>query len=148
MTSEFEPAAVSQETTTTPEPPHSTALSPLIASILSELAGALDELLKTGKTYTIFLHNTGLNEEQQVQLLQALGESTLTVELAGTDEPARWYETNYSGIWVGTFRNHRGEAMLRTIEVARYPELAGALNEDIASGRAELLNSITADFEA
>lgn len=110
-----------------------------IASILSEIVHALKTLQSEGTPYTIFLGTTGLTEIEQVELLKVLGEGELKISLVKSDEPADWYETLYSGIWVGTFHNSRGEATLRTIEVARFPEVASAQDFDLATSVEQLV---------
>lgn len=102
-----------------------------IASILTELNYALDNLLKNSESYSIFLGTTGLIETEQVALLQTLGEGDIHITMSNTDEPIEWYETLYPGIWVGTHHNHRGEAILRTIEVNFFPEIAKSQPYDI-----------------
>lgn len=102
-----------------------------IASVLTELQQALDNLLTNSESYTIFLGNTGLIELEQVALLESLGEGDIHISMTNTDEPIEWYETLYPGIWVGTHHNHRGESVLRTIEVNFFPEIAGSQSWDI-----------------
>lgn len=102
-----------------------------IFAIVSEISAALQRLLDSGETHMIFLEKIGLTEPEQVELLQELGEGDLKISLSNLDEPVDWYETAMSGVWVATFRNHRDEAILRTIEVCYYPSLAASQKEDI-----------------
>ena len=102
-----------------------------INAIIHEISAALENLLETGKTHIIFLGKIGLTEPEQVELLQELGEGELKISLSKLDEPVDWYESALSGVWVGTFRNHRDEAVLRTIEVCYYPSIAASQKEDI-----------------
>ncbi len=115
-----------------------------IAAVLSELHAALERCLTSGENYTIYLGKTGLLETEQVELLNKLGEGSIHLKMSNTDEPAEWYESLISGIWVGTFKNHRGEAILRTIEVARFPEIASAQNYDIEQSLSELADKLAA----
>ncbi len=115
-----------------------------IAAVLSELHAALERCLTSGENYTIYLGKTGLLETEQVELLKKLGEGSMHLKMSNTDEPAEWYESLISGIWVGTFKNHRGEAILRTIEVARFPEIASAQNYDIEQSLSELADKLAA----
>ncbi|MDO5043700.1 MAG: hydrogenase expression/formation C-terminal domain-containing protein [Coriobacteriia bacterium] len=116
-------------------------INPRIMAILTELKEALSNFASSGKTHRIFLGSIGLPEPEQVELLELLGEGELSIDLKNLDEPVTWYETNYAGIWVGTFRNLRGEAILRTIEVCAYPELAASQQEDVnaALGKFDIL---------
>lgn len=113
-----------------------------VLAVLSELQEALDRLAQTGETYSVFLNTTGLQEVEQVDLLQELGEGDITIDFKNTDEPVSWYETLYRGIWIGAFRNHRGETTLRTIEVCRFPEIASAQPEDSSHSAQELADKI------
>lgn len=107
--------------------------------ILMEVHNALKNLIATGETYTIYVGTTGLSEEEQVEVLETLGRGDITITFKETDQPVEWYETAFRGIWVGTYRNGRDEAVTYTIEVARYPEVAGAYPEDMEISAAELL---------
>ena len=82
--------------------------------------------------------------EEQVEVLETLGRGDVTIHLKDTDQPVEWYESTIRGVWIGTFRNGRDEAILYTIEVCRYPELAGAYDEDIMGGEADLQEWIEA----
>ena len=99
--------------------------------ILQELRQALKNLRETGETYTVYIEKTGLSMEEQVEVLETLGRGDITITFKEADEPVEWYESQFPGIWVGTFRNARDEAIVYTVEVARYPELCGAFDEDI-----------------
>ena len=102
-----------------------------VQAVLKELRHALVDLKENNKTYSVYVENTGLTDQEQVEVLETLGKGTVEIRFIETEQPVSWYETQFSGIWVGTFKNHRDENMLHTIEVCRYPELAGAYNEDI-----------------
>ena len=49
---------------------------------------------------------------------------------------------NSSGIWIGTFKNGRDDSILHTVEVSKYPVVAGAYEEDmeLAEGRFTILD--------
>lgn len=119
-----------------------------VLSVLSELQHALKALSEKDETYALFLGTTGLNEPEQVEVLNRLGEGDISIEMHNTDEPARWYETLYRGIWVGTFHNHRGEATLRTIEVTRFPEIPASQPEDIEDAIKQLDEVLGAEQDA
>ena len=76
--------------------------------------------------------------------METLGRGHITITFSETDQPVEWYETRFSGIWVGTFRNGRDEAIVYTVEVARYPSLCGAYEEDMEEAENELQEWIEA----
>lgn len=115
-----------------------------VKAILWELQVALKKLRETGETHTIFIEKTGLTMEEQVEVMETLGRGTITINFTETDQPVEWYETQFSGIWLGTFRNARDEAIAYTIEVGRYPSLCGAFDEDIIAAEEELQTWIDA----
>lgn len=110
-----------------------------IRAILYELHGALQRLLADGTTYTIFLGSTGLSEEEQVELLETLGRGKITINYTETDQPVEWFESSFYGIWIGTYRNAREDAIAYTIEVTKYPEVVGSQPEDMVGSAEELL---------
>lgn len=114
-----------------------------IKAILWELQTALKNLRETGETHTIYIEKTGLTMEE-VEVMETLGRGTITINFTETDQPVEWYETQFSGIWLGTFRNPRDEAIVYTIEVGRYPSLCGAFDEDIIEAEKELQTWIDA----
>jgi len=109
-----------------------------VQAILFELYGALKKLKETGQTYTIYTANTGLTEAEQVEVLETLGRGNVTITFTETDQPASWYESAFSGIWIGEYNNARDEVMTYTIEVARFPMIAAAFDEDIETAATEL----------
>ena len=102
-----------------------------VSAVLNELKLALNTLRTMGKGYSIYVEKTGLSEEEQVEVLEALGQGTIKIVFTETDQPVEWYETRFSGIWVGVYKNGRDDSILHTIEVAKYPEVAGAYTEDM-----------------
>lgn len=115
-----------------------------VQAILKELQLALKRLRETGETHTIYIEKTGLTMEEQVEVMETLGRGSITINFTETDQPVEWYETQFSGIWLGTFRNARDEAIVYTVEVGRYPSLCGAFDEDIETAEDELQTWIEA----
>lgn len=109
-----------------------------VQAVLSEIYQAMKELVETDQTYTIYIGNTGLTEEEQVMVLETLGRGKVTISFTETDQPVDWYESAFAGVWIGTYRNAREDAIVYTVEVSRYPQVAGAFNEDIVTGAEEL----------
>lgn len=109
-----------------------------VQAILAEIQQAMIALASEDKTHMIYLGSTGLTEEQQVEVLETLGKGDVTISFTETIQPVEWYETNFRGVWVGTYKNQRDEASLYTIEVTHYPNVAGSYNEDIIASAEEL----------
>ena len=115
-----------------------------VRAILNELRQALKELRESGKTYSIYMEKTGLSEEEQVEVLETLGRGHITITFNETDQPVEWYESQFSGIWIGTYKNGRDDSILHTVEVSRYPEVVGAYDEDIVTAEEDLTSWIDA----
>lgn len=115
-----------------------------VRAVLNELRQALKQLRETGETYSIYIEKTGLSDEEQVEVLETLGRGHITITFNETDQPVEWYESQFSGIWVGTYKNGRDDSILHTVEVARYPDVVGAFDEDIIMAEEDLTNWIDA----
>lgn len=115
-----------------------------IRAVLNELRQALKQLRETGETYSIYIEKTGLSDEEQVEVLETLGRGHITITFNETDQPVEWYETQFSGIWVGTYKNGRDDSILHTVEVSRYPDVVGAFDEDIMMAEDDLTTWIDA----
>lgn len=102
-----------------------------IRAVLNEIRNALISFRKEGKAYTLYMEKSGLRDEEQVEVLETLGKGHVTIEFNETDQPVTWYETNFSGIWVGTFKNGQDANILHTVEVGVYPALARSYPEDM-----------------
>ena len=107
-----------------------------VRAVLNELRLALKNLRETGETYSIYIEKTGLSE--------TLGRGHITINFNETDQPVEWYESQFSGIWIGTFKNGRDDSILHTVEVAKYPVVAGAYEEDMELAEADLQSWIDA----
>ena len=115
-----------------------------VRAVLNELRLALKNLRETGEIYSIYIEKTGLTEEEQVEVLETLGRGHITINFNETDQPVEWYESQFSGIWVGTYKNGRDDSILHTVEVARYPEVVGAFDEDMVTAEEDLTTWIDA----
>lgn len=109
-----------------------------VRAVLNELRQALKQLRETGETYSIYIEKTGLSDEEQVEVLETLGRGHITINFNETDQPVEWYESQFSGIWIGTYKNGRDDSILHTVEVARYPDVVGAFDEDIIMAEEDL----------
>lgn len=115
-----------------------------VRAVLNELRQALKQLRETGETYTVYIEKTGLSDEEQVEVLETLGRGHITIVFNETDQPVEWYETQFSGIWVGIYKNGRDDSILHTVEVSRYPNVVGAFDEDIMMAEDDLTTWIEA----
>ena len=68
----------------------------------------------------------------------------ITINFNETDQPVEWYESQFSGIWIGTFKNGRDDSILHTVEVSKYPVVAGAYEEDMELAEEDLQSWIDA----
>lgn len=115
-----------------------------VRAVLNELRQALKQLRETGETYSVYIEKTGLSDEEQVEVLETLGRGHITIVFNETDQPVEWYETQFSGIWVGIYKNGRDDSILHTVEVSRYPNVVGAFDEDIMMAEDDLTTWINA----
>lgn len=115
-----------------------------VRAVLNELRQALKQLRETGETYSVYIEKTGLSDEEQVEVLETLGRGHITIVFNETDQPVEWYETQFSGIWVGIYKNGRDDSILHTVEVSRYPNVVGAFDEDIMTAEDDLSTWIDA----
>ena len=113
-----------------------------VCAVLNELRLALKNLRENGETYSIYIEKTGLTEEEQVEVLETLGRGHITINF--NDQPVEWYESQFSGIWIGTYKNGRDDSILHTVEVAKYPVVAGAYIEDMELAEEDLQSWIDA----
>ena len=61
-----------------------------VQAVFQELKNAMQHLRQTGETYTIYVENTGLTMEEQVEVLETLGRGDVTIYLKDTDQPVEW----------------------------------------------------------
>ena len=45
-----------------------------------------------------------------MEVLETLGRGHITISFNETDQPVEWYESQFSGIWIGTFKNGRDDS--------------------------------------
>lgn len=110
----------------------------MIKPILTELENALIKLTDSGESHTIFINKMGLSQQDREELHEYLGQGSMRIKLENSDEPAEWIESGISGIWLGAYFDHRGNPILETIEVAHFPPVAAAQQEDILLGQQKL----------
>lgn len=115
-----------------------------LQAVLNELKNAMKDFREQGNTYTLYVEKTGLSESEQIELLETLGKGNITIRFDETDQPVEWFESEFSGIWIGIYKNGRDDAIVHTIEVGRYPAVAGAFDEDIIEAEEELQKYIDA----
>ena len=109
-------------------------LSPHGRTILAEISGALERLIQTGETHTIFINKMGLVQQDRETIHELLGQGGVKVKIENTDEPAEWIESGISGVWFGVFFDHAERPLLETIEIATFPIIASAQPEDMNCG--------------
>ena len=115
-----------------------------VRAVLNELRLALKNLRENGETYSIYIEKTRLKEEQQLELLETHVRGHIKINFNETDQPVEWYESQFSGIWIGTYKNGRDDSILHAVEVAKYPVVAGAYIEDMELAEEDLQSWIDA----
>ncbi len=115
-------------------------LSPHGRAILAEISAALERLIQTGESHTIFINKMGLVQQDRETIHELLGQGGVKVKIENTDEPAEWIESGISGIWFGVFFDHAERPLLETIEIAAFPPVASAQPEDMQCGAIRLKN--------
>ena len=113
------------------------ALSGAARAVLAEIGAAVRRLRDTGETATVFIDKMGLSQEDREAVHAFLGTGGVTIRFDGTEEPVEWRESGVAGVWYGVFFAKSGNPMLETVEIARYPALAAAQQEDIGQAAAE-----------
>lgn len=105
------------------------------------------QLLKTCvdcETYSICIKKAAYRGRTSWKYQQPIGRGHVTISFNETDQPVEWYESQFSGIWIGTFKNGRDDSILHTVEVAKYPVVAGAYEEDMEMAEEDLQSWIDA----
>ena len=64
---------------------------------------ALKNLRETGETYSIYIEKQG-SKKNKLEVIETLGRGHITINFNETDQPVEWYESQFSGIWIGTFK--------------------------------------------
>ena len=111
-------------------------------AVLYEISQALAQLLKTGENRTLFIDKMSLSPQDRQEIRDTLGEGAIRIQLTNTAEPAEWLESGISGVWYGVFYDQRRNPLLETIEVAYYPPIAAAQQEDMIQGAEDLQQRI------
>lgn len=114
-------------------------LSPAVASLIQEIAVAVDRLLNRGEGTVIDLRALSFLTDEDREELHALlgeGEVAATVEAVG---PTEVVETAYPGVWWVTYWNSDGEVLAERIEIARTPDILATQETDMRDGLGRLL---------
>ena len=119
-------------------------LSTAAATLVQEVALALDRLLNQGEGTVIDVRTLPLVTEADRDELHALlgeGEVSAAVEAAG---PTEVVETAYPGVWWVTYWSQAGEVVAERIEVAHIPAILAAQEADIRDGLTRLAEHLPA----
>ncbi|MBP2645343.1 MAG: HupH hydrogenase expression protein [Firmicutes bacterium] len=110
-------------------------------AVLEEIRTALDNLIATGDTWTIFIDKMALTEYERQTIRDLLGQGGVRIKIENSEEPVEWLESEISGVWYGVFYDQTlTKPLLETIEIAYYPMLAAAQPEDMEAGQEKLKN--------
>ena len=110
-----------------------------LASIVTEIKYALEQLLKQKKTHCIDFRAMPWSPGEEEKLEQYLGRGEISVQLNALGK-STFYETRYSGVWIISHYNQDGELIGKLIEISTLPEMIFAQKEDIRNSLERLQN--------
>lgn len=102
------------------------------AVLLSEVTVALRKLTETGETTTLFLSQFPMSEPDADALHETLGEGGVIIQ-SHSHELTVWRSAAVPGVWWGEYYGGR-IITVRTLEIARVPDLVGAQPQDLRDG--------------
>lgn len=106
-------------------------LTPSVKAVLVEISEALQRFIENGETWSIFTNKMSLTSEERQEIRDFLGLGSVTIKLAGSDEPAEWVESGTAGVWYGVFYDQSNNPILETIEIGAFPQVPAAQIEDV-----------------
>ena len=92
--------------------------------LLHEVRVALEALKTTGQEQILYLTQPPLSEFDEDFLRQALGRGSITI-FSNDSNASVWQETKIPFVWLGEYRDGIERVVLKTIEIAPYPRMAG-----------------------
>ena len=115
-------------------------------ALLQEIATLLEELVATGEGASIDLRAMPLAPGDREKLEEALGSGEITAELAALGR-STVRETAIGGIWWVTHLNPEDEVVAEFIEVAYFPDILSATEQDAGEGAARLRGALEEDSD-
>ena len=92
--------------------------------LLEEIRAALDALKASGQEQILYLTEPPLSDADQDFLVEALGRGSITI-FSNDPNASAWQETKIPYVWLGEYRDGVERVVLKTIEIAPYPRMAG-----------------------
>lgn len=92
--------------------------------LLEEIRAALDALKASGQEQILYLSQPPLSDADQDLLIEALGRGSVTI-FSNDSNASAWQETKIPYVWLGEYRDGVERVVLKTIEIAPYPRMAG-----------------------
>ena len=116
----------------------------LADAVLREIAGLLDQLIRTGEDGAIDLRSLPMTDADRAQLKARLGvgEVRATLDVAG---PSTVEETAIAGVWWVRHEGADGCVASEQIAVTRIPAILITHPDDLAAGAARLQDLIDGD---
>ena len=105
--------------------------TPKAQAVLQEILQALTVLAANGQSNTLFIDKMALSAGERCYIKEVLGEGSIRINYGSVSEPVEWLESAIAGIWYGAFFNQKGQPVLETVEIAVFPGLAAAQQEDM-----------------
>lgn len=110
-------------------------------ALLFELQAALDKLAAEGRPTQIDLKSLPMAPDEYDALIAFLGRGEIDIEL-DIDGPTRIRETAWAGIWWIQHVNRNGRILSEVIEVNRFPEFLGAMDDAVRQSARNLLERL------
>ncbi|MGD0694199.1 MAG: hydrogenase expression/formation C-terminal domain-containing protein [Terriglobia bacterium] len=105
--------------------------------LLHDVAQALEALNETGQEQILYLTQPPLTDADQDFLLETLGRGSITI-FSNDPNASAWQETKVPCVWLGEYRDGIERVVLKTIEIAPYPRMAGWERESVSEALVRL----------
>jgi hypothetical protein len=92
--------------------------------LLEEIRAALEALKASGQEQILYLTQPPFSDADQDFLSETLGRGSVTI-FSNDSNASAWQETKIPYVWLGEYRDGIERVVLKTIEIAPYPRMAG-----------------------
>lgn len=113
------------------------APSQMVKTILEEISGLLDQLVKAGKAGVIDLRSLPLSDHERDTLQEQLGKGEVEVRLDVAGRSEIW-ETSYAGVWWIRHFGNDDRIASELIEITLLPDILHSHPDDVVAAQARL----------